>query len=611
MGVREADLPDLTTCDYSQASRPCDVVMKGGITSGVVYPHAVCELALTYRLKNVGGTSAGAIAAAASAAAEYGRAEDGFNKFAELPDWIGASGNLPGLFQPQRSTRGLFEVLMTSVKHGWVWAALVAAARNAPVAVFGALLFGAPLVVLGLQWAWPLAALACLVGAGLGLLGAALVVLLRLLAKLLRAVPDNDYGLCSGWSDEPGSDSPPLTAWLYEKLNEYANLDIGEPLTFGHLWAGPDADPLVPPDGEMRQVGLAMMTTNLTNRRAHELPWEAEDWFFCPAEFAGLFPGEVVEWMIEHSGDEIPGPEGQALRPMPPAGALPVIVATRMSLSFPVLLSAVPLWRTREDGPPARCLFSDGGISSNFPVHFFDSLIPRWPTFAINLRPFLDDAEESKEERENTWMVQGEEEPIDDWWYRLRRRRRVLPDGRLVAFAMAIVKTMQNRMDEAQMRVPAYRDRVAHVNLKRTQGGMNLAMEEKTVKALTKRGRWAANRLATAYGDDPPPGVTWDGHRWARLRSALTVLEELHGSFAKSYGATIEPVGALSYEELLQRPVGAPPTNHPWMGPTQGELAETQVDAVNDVAAATTASGSSIADGTPQPRPEARVKPRD
>ena len=49
--------------------------MKGGITSGVVYPLAVCELATVYRLRSVGGSSAGAIAAAAAACAELGRAE--------------------------------------------------------------------------------------------------------------------------------------------------------------------------------------------------------------------------------------------------------------------------------------------------------------------------------------------------------------------------------------------------------------------------------------------------------------------------------------------------------------------------------------------------------
>ena len=49
--------------DYSRPTKTCDVVMKGGITSGVVYPHAICELARTYRFVDVGGTSAGALAA--------------------------------------------------------------------------------------------------------------------------------------------------------------------------------------------------------------------------------------------------------------------------------------------------------------------------------------------------------------------------------------------------------------------------------------------------------------------------------------------------------------------------------------------------------------------
>ena len=48
------------TVPRERPSRMCDVVLKGGITSGVVYPYTVCELAGTYRLRNVGGTSAGA-----------------------------------------------------------------------------------------------------------------------------------------------------------------------------------------------------------------------------------------------------------------------------------------------------------------------------------------------------------------------------------------------------------------------------------------------------------------------------------------------------------------------------------------------------------------------
>src|SRR5262249_62316943 len=46
-------------------AQSCDIVMKGGITSGVVYPLALVELSTKFRFSNIGGTSAGAMAAAA------------------------------------------------------------------------------------------------------------------------------------------------------------------------------------------------------------------------------------------------------------------------------------------------------------------------------------------------------------------------------------------------------------------------------------------------------------------------------------------------------------------------------------------------------------------
>ena len=36
----------------------CDLTMRGGTTSGVVYPLAVCELAKQYVFRSVGGASA-------------------------------------------------------------------------------------------------------------------------------------------------------------------------------------------------------------------------------------------------------------------------------------------------------------------------------------------------------------------------------------------------------------------------------------------------------------------------------------------------------------------------------------------------------------------------
>ena len=73
----------------NRVKKYCDLVMKGGVTSGVVYPLAVFELASEYWFKNIGGTSAGAIAAGVTAAAECGRRRSGsnagFERLAQLP----------------------------------------------------------------------------------------------------------------------------------------------------------------------------------------------------------------------------------------------------------------------------------------------------------------------------------------------------------------------------------------------------------------------------------------------------------------------------------------------------------------------------------------------
>src|SRR5680860_1364155 len=66
----------------------CDLVMRGGITSGIVYPRAIAKLADTYDFRSIGGTAAGAIAAAGTAAAADGakHGEDHFKKrFKDLP----------------------------------------------------------------------------------------------------------------------------------------------------------------------------------------------------------------------------------------------------------------------------------------------------------------------------------------------------------------------------------------------------------------------------------------------------------------------------------------------------------------------------------------------
>ena len=111
------EIASLATLDYPSRDEECDVIMKGGITSGVVYPLTICRLATKYRLRSIGGTSAGAIAAGVAAAAEYRRRHgpepaDGFRGWRSCRPTIDASRLL---FQPPPATQRLFDVLFTAV----------------------------------------------------------------------------------------------------------------------------------------------------------------------------------------------------------------------------------------------------------------------------------------------------------------------------------------------------------------------------------------------------------------------------------------------------------------------------------------------------------------
>ena len=139
--------------------RFCDLVMKGGIVSGIAYPLAVAELARHYRFHSIGGTSVGAVAAVVTAAAEYQRRQQdsgaGFKLLEKLPEQLGARpprskhSRLLGLFQPQPETRRLLQVLVAGLNRssglrrvGAVIFGLLRAYWLAPVlaAVFMALL---------------------------------------------------------------------------------------------------------------------------------------------------------------------------------------------------------------------------------------------------------------------------------------------------------------------------------------------------------------------------------------------------------------------------------------------------------------------------------------
>ena len=102
---------------FQNPTHECDIVMKGGITSGVVYPegHSPDRRGLSSG-RRLGGTSAGAIAAAFAAAAEFDRGGGGFERLETIPAEL--NENLMKLFQPLPRHRKSFDKALELARKG-------------------------------------------------------------------------------------------------------------------------------------------------------------------------------------------------------------------------------------------------------------------------------------------------------------------------------------------------------------------------------------------------------------------------------------------------------------------------------------------------------------
>ena len=604
--------------------RLCDLVMKGGVTSGVIYPSAVCELAREYSFKNIGGTSAGAIAAAAAAAAEYGRRNDaakGFGEFAKLPDWIGKQGRLVDMFRPDRPTRALMSLLLVFTGGESGVAKGIAVVRQ-----FLRCFPATAILLVALVWAVREYLLEDIAGAAfvyafvativLALLLFLTVVLLFLYRQFTRVVPSNFYGMSRAYDPkaDPATAEAPLTNWLTRYLNEIAGKPIGEPLTFGDLYGAPrvpgDPEPAGP---GYRAINLEMMTTAVNHGRPYRLPFRDPDrvFYFCEGEFARLFPPAVVEHLKRVAPpSEGPAPHAAGCKQLyrfPEPEDVPVVVATRMSLSFPVLLSAVPLYAVdftlKENADKTksrraeRCWFSDGGISSNLPIHFFDAALPLWPTFAINLKQFHPDY---PEEKDAVWYPPR---PNSGWLTQWTRFEKPGKFGTISEFLGAVLNSMQNWQDNTQSHVPGYRDRLVHVSQRADEGGLNLYMPEEVVHRLSGRGERAGRLLLKRFRE----GEGWVEHRWVRFRSCMELTKDWIEEVARAYPGGVPPDPPL--EEVLMRPEGASPAVYP-LSDSDKLRAKKAMHELTQLASAWDKNGTGFQSDPPRPKPELRIKAR-
>jgi predicted acylesterase/phospholipase RssA len=571
----------------------CNLVMKGGITSGIVYPPAVLKLKDRFRFSCVGGTSAGAIAAAVTAAAEYGRDTCGFHRLRELNDALSKPGFMKGLFQAQkpvqplmRAAEDLYNRLIPAsskltggrLKRLIIRSLIAVTFRNATIPFLAAsfpffciaviVSFAVSTVVRHLivrttaQLDVFLAIfITSVILAGAVSLGVGVIVgAFRLANLLFHNVRINYFGLCNGSMPGKASDTAPLTDWLEAQINRIA---------------GPEPDkwdrPLTFKDLNDKGVTLRMVTTNLSQNQPYAIPFRDNSFLFKIEDVKALFPKRVLDYMISaaHHSSKATPPPGYCFLPV--GDALPVVVGMRLSLSFPLLISMVRLYTVnvhafkRQDRDSVIQLteqdlqpnwFSDGGISSNFPIHFFDSWLPTHPTFGINLTEMPSDAFVTVGTPSQT-AVQPDQwtSRIADTYFSVSDSQQVtgdanhaeIPEQRqrpeedqnlgqvvylqpanrvpapawkpidgLVDFFKSIWSTAQNYHDNSQSTLPSYRERIVQICFRADEGGLNLAMRTETIDAIKAKGEAAGALLCN---------FNFDQHRWVRLLVLLGQLE--------------------------------------------------------------------------------------
>lgn len=572
--------------DGAPPDRYCDLVLTGGVTSAIAYPGVIFGLGQVYRFNSIGGSSSGAGSAALAAAAEYRRrhgSSEGFRvmlqRTAQVADCTGGKTGLEWLFQPEPGTRRLFRMLVKGFAgpsnrcrlfiRGFVQAYI------APLywAVLGC-------VVLPPYVVWQIGG-SCgliLVAALAGILAALVLVVrqaVRALGADLTAAIDADFGLCSGMPPDGSAAHPPITPWLHELIQDIAGLPLDRPLTFEDLARAPGGPRETLGDSSpagLVSIDLRMYAANVTTGRPQllPLPENDEDVFFLRAEMLRLFPASVVDAMCRDAkpiverlaqtlgvdnaramvaalrvqapmrggkgSQQPPPPEAQAFLWLP-SKRMPVVVAARMSVSFPVLFSAVPLWRLN----PARremqrMLLVDGGLCANFPIHLFDSPVPAWPTFGVALHDLKRSTTIDPERAHRFACVPASvEAPAPRRLATFDQQQK--PSERVLGFAEAAFGTIKDWNDALQSELPGVRERLAHLWLPDNIGGLNILMDSTQIEWLARAGGAAARKLLDRYavpGDGTPQGTGWQEHRWVRLNVLAASLRGFTPGVARS-----------------------------------------------------------------------------
>ncbi|MDQ6693184.1 MAG: patatin-like phospholipase family protein, partial [Chloroflexota bacterium] len=415
----------------------------------------------------------------------------------------------------------------------------------------------------------------------LALVGGAIGGLLHLIIHVfLKAVPNNFYGIVNGHKPHDESDDPELlTDWLNRKLDYIAGLEKGQgPLTFGHLCGRT----IKGPEGAVYEsITLQMISTNVSQGLPYRLPFDKKIFLFHEVAMRDLFPKNVVDHMVRTSYKSKrigPGILPDGYHYLPEADDFPVVVGVRMSLAIPIFFSAIPFYTIKETSFAHAAAgnrlsakddlqvnwFSDGGTTSNFPIHSFDRWLPTRPTFGINLtamppkaihrgsslldKSYLSAVYEADSEENLPGAGPGDGgEALLDGQVGSQVPAVELPEANQIqgpewrpianplAFLLKVVDTARENHDTLLSMLPGYRERIVEIRFTDGEGGMNLTMDDTAISSISLKGEMAGLELRDEFN--------FDHHRWTRflvLMSQLEVqLEKLKTSYEKGHYADL------------------------------------------------------------------------
>jgi hypothetical protein len=182
----------------------------------------------------------------------------------------------------------------------------------------------------------------------------------------------------------------------------------------------------------------------------------------------------------------------------------------------------------------------------------------------------------------------------------------------LVDFARSIVDTARAWVDESQLVMPGYRDRIVTIFHDRGEGGLNLSMPHSVVSSLSARGDAAAAKLADRFAGPEPgraPAAGWDNHRWIRFRTATGGLEEWLTAFRDGYRH--EGGAAPSYRRLAGPEADADLPSYRLSDSRRQVVDRRTGDLLALAAEWETDPAGAFTDGAPLPRPMLRLVPYD